>query len=74
MYGRRVHDAVLASGVAFTGATVHRVVGAYDEGPIVVQRRVDILARDDADKLASRVMAAECDLLCYCIAAFAGDL
>src|SRR5439155_109161 len=34
MYGRRVHEAVLASGVALTGASVHYVDEEYDRGPI----------------------------------------
>ena len=46
----------------------------YDQGSIVVQRRVDVLPGDDSDSLAARVMAAENALICYCIATFAvGD-
>jgi phosphoribosylglycinamide formyltransferase 1 len=59
MYGRRVHEAVLAAGVPFTGATVHLVDEAYDHGPIVAQERVPVRADDTADSIEARVMAAE---------------
>ncbi|MBI4419629.1 MAG: phosphoribosylglycinamide formyltransferase [Gemmatimonadetes bacterium] len=63
MYGRRVHDAVLASGATTTGVTVHYVNEEYDRGPIIVQRAVPILANDTADTLAARVLAVEHQLL-----------
>ena len=37
MYGRRVHESVLASGDATSGATVHLVGEEYDRGPILAQ-------------------------------------
>src|SRR5205823_1099481 len=37
MYGRRVHERVLASGAAISGATVHYVDEEYDRGPIIAQ-------------------------------------
>ncbi|MGA0600514.1 phosphoribosylglycinamide formyltransferase [Caulobacter sp. KR2-114] len=59
MYGRRVHEAVLAAGVAETGATVHLVDEEYDHGPPVAQARVPVLPGDDAAAIEARVMAAE---------------
>lgn len=59
MYGRRVHEAVLASGAPFTGCTVHFVTNEVDEGPILLQQRLDVLAGDTPDTLAARVQAAE---------------
>lgn len=58
-YGHRVHEAVLASGVKVTGATVHFVDAQYDHGPIILQRAVPVLEGDTADTLAARVQAAE---------------
>ena len=58
-YGHRVHEAVLASGVRVTGATVHFVDAQYDHGPIILQRAVPVLQSDTADCLAARVQAAE---------------
>lgn len=58
-YGHRVHEAVLASGVKVSGATVHFSDEEYDHGPIIVQEAVPVLEGDSADTLAARVMAAE---------------
>src|SRR2546428_133334 len=59
MYGRRVHQAVLASGVALTGATVHYVDEEYDRGPIIAQWPVPIRPDDTPETLAARVLAVE---------------
>jgi len=63
MYGRRVHEAVLASGVAVSGATVHYVDEQFDRGSIIAQRRVPVRPDDTPDSLAARVLAAEHELL-----------
>jgi formyltetrahydrofolate-dependent phosphoribosylglycinamide formyltransferase len=63
MYGRRVHAAVLASGAAESGATVHYVDEQYDRGPIVAQQRVAVRPGDTPETLAARVLDAEHRLL-----------
>jgi phosphoribosylglycinamide formyltransferase-1 len=63
MYGRRVHQAVLASGARESGATVHLVDEAYDRGAILGRARVPVLPGDDADTLAARVLEVEHRLL-----------
>jgi formyltetrahydrofolate-dependent phosphoribosylglycinamide formyltransferase len=63
MYGRRVHQAVLASGARESGATVHLVDEAYDRGAILGRARVPVLPADDADTLAARVLEVEHRLL-----------
>lgn len=63
MYGRRVHDAVLASGARISGATVHYADETYDRGPIIAQWPVPVLADDDAASLAERILAVEHALL-----------
>lgn len=63
MYGRRVHQAVLASGATVSGATVHFVDEQFDRGPIIAQRTVPVLPDDTADTLAQRVLAVEHELL-----------
>ncbi len=60
MHGRRVHEAVIASGSNQSGCTVHIVDDRYDHGETLVQRRVDVLPGDDADSLAHRIFAEEC--------------
>ncbi len=62
MYGERVHAAVLKSGVAETGASVHYVTERYDEGAVIAQARVPVLPGDDSHSLGARVFAAECEL------------
>ena len=55
-YGERVHKAVIASGVRFTGPTVHFVDENYDTGPIVAQRVIPVSPCDDHKHLAARVL------------------
>ena len=59
MYGSRVHQAVLESGDAASGVTVHLVDEEYDHGPIVAQREVPVLVDDTPESLASRVLEQE---------------
>jgi phosphoribosylglycinamide formyltransferase 1 len=59
MYGRRVHQAVLDSGDANSGATVHRVSVEYDEGPILKQRSLLVQAGETVESLESRVKDLE---------------
>src|SRR5688572_24443116 len=59
MYGSRVHAAVLASGEALTGVSVHRVEGEYDTGPVLAQCQVPVLPGDDVASLAARVQTRE---------------
>ena len=63
MYGHHVHEAVVRSGVPFSGATVHLVDEEYDRGEILGQARVPVLPGDTAATLAARVLGAEHRLL-----------
>jgi len=63
MYGRRVHEAVLASGATTSGATVHYADEEYDRGPIIAQRTVPVLPGDTPESLAARVLRVEHELL-----------
>lgn len=60
MFGRRVHEAVLARGCRVSGCTVHLCDNAYDNGPILVQRTCPVLEDDTPDTLAARVFEQEC--------------
>ncbi len=60
MYGRRVHEAVLAAGCKVSGPTVHFCDQTYDTGPIIVQRTCPVLEGDTPDTLAQRVFEQEC--------------
>ena len=59
MYGARVHRAVLAAGVQFSGPTVHFVDEEYDHGAVIAHWPVPVLQHDDEHSLAARVLRAE---------------
>ena len=59
MYGRKVHEAVVAMGVKVSGATIHVVDEEYDHGPVVLQATVPVLATDTPETLAARVRSQE---------------
>lgn len=61
MHGDRVHAAVLAAREPESGCTVHLCNERYDEGRILLQARVPVLATDTPATLAARVFAAECE-------------
>jgi phosphoribosylglycinamide formyltransferase 1 len=63
MYGRRVHEAVAASGEFVSGATVHVVDEEYDHGPPVAAIEVPLAPGDDAAAIEAKVTAAEPGLL-----------
>lgn len=57
--GLDTHQRALDAGVKIHGATVHFVVPEMDEGPIIAQAAVPVLADDDEERLAARVLAQE---------------
>lgn len=59
MYGHHVHEAVLASGMKVSGATVHFVDEEYDHGPILIQQCVPVERGDTPETLAQRVLSVE---------------
>jgi phosphoribosylglycinamide formyltransferase-1 len=59
MFGRKIHEAVLAAGETMTGITIHFVDEEYDRGAIVAQHEVPVLPNDTVDALQQRVTAAE---------------
>jgi phosphoribosylglycinamide formyltransferase-1 len=59
-YGHHVHSAVKARGCTVSGCTVHFADGNYDEGPIILQKTVDLDYEDDIDTIAAKVFAIEC--------------
>ena len=71
LYGKRVYEAVLASGVKLTGATVHFSDAEYDHGAIILQEAVPVHEDDAIETLSERVMAAERRLVPRAIQLFA---
>jgi phosphoribosylglycinamide formyltransferase-1 len=59
MYGMKVHEAVISSKDAESGAKVHIVSGEYDSGRILMQYKVPRFENDTAETLSDRVLSAE---------------
>lgn len=59
MYGHHVHEAVLANREKESGMTVHIVNENYDEGTILLQKKVKITKTDTPASLATKVLALE---------------
>jgi phosphoribosylglycinamide formyltransferase-1 len=57
--GLHTHQRAIEANETEHGATVHFVTEELDDGPIVLQARVPILADDDAHTLAKRVLVQE---------------
>lgn len=59
MYGLKVHEAVIKSGVKFSGCTVHFVNSEVDGGAILLQDAVPVYFGDDAETLQKRILEKE---------------
>ena len=57
--GLHTHAQALATGVQVHGCTVHFVTPLLDHGPIIAQGTVPVLAQDNPDALAARVLEVE---------------
>ncbi len=69
-FGMRVHEAVINSGKRESGATVHFVDEIYDHGPIILQKKVEVLETDTAESLAARILKLEHELFPEVVKAF----
>ncbi len=69
--GLDTHERALAAGAKLHGCTVHLVTQGMDEGPILAQAAVPVLAGDTEDDLAARVLRQEHRLYPAALAAFA---
>lgn len=65
--GLNTHQRAIDAGDTEHGASVHFVTAELDGGPVAVQSVVPVLADDNADNLAERVLATEHQL--YTVAA-----
>ena len=69
-YGTRVHEAVINTGKRESGATVHFVDEIYDHGPIILQKKVEVMETDTPESLAARVLKLEHELFPEVVKAF----
>ncbi len=68
--GLDAHARALEAGVKITGCTVHVVRASVDDGPIIAQAAVPVLAGDTPEQLAQRVLAAEHRLYPHALSLF----
>jgi phosphoribosylglycinamide formyltransferase 1 len=59
MYGRFIHEAVIANKEIESGITIHYVDEHYDNGDIIFQTRCQVMPDDTADTLAARIQKLE---------------
>jgi phosphoribosylglycinamide formyltransferase 1 len=59
MYGRFVHEAVLAAGESESGITIHYVDELYDHGQIIFQATCPVTPADTPESLAAKVQSLE---------------
>ena len=59
MYGRFVHEAVIAAKEKESGITIHYVDELYDHGDIIFQALCPVAENDTADVLAARISKLE---------------
>jgi len=72
--GLDTHARAIAAGEAEAGCTVHLVTAGVDEGPILGQARVPVLAGDDEHALSRRVLEQEHRLYAATLADFVRSL
>lgn len=58
-YGQHIQQYVLDHGLPYGGQTLHLVSQEYDDGPILAEHKVAVIAGDDAESLFARVQATE---------------
>ena len=59
MFGRIVHESVLSSGDKESGVTIHEVSENYDEGRVLLQKKISIESGWSADELEEKIKAIE---------------
>jgi phosphoribosylglycinamide formyltransferase-1 len=59
MYGRHVHEAVLANGEKKSGISIHYVNEVYDDGKIILQKTCEVKPGDSPESLAERIHELE---------------
>ena len=57
--GLNTHQRAIDAGEKEHGASVHFVTAELDDGPVIMQAKVNILADDSAESLAARVLEQE---------------
>lgn len=72
-YGIKVHEAAIKRGVKITGATTHFVNEGADEGPIIMQKPVEVEEEDTPLTLQQKVLNVEHEILAKSVELFTED-
>ena len=59
MYGRKVHEAIVAAGEQFSGITIHLVNAEYDKGKILFQAKCPVHPTDTAEDVEAKIHLLE---------------
>lgn len=59
MYGSAVHKAVIQGGETESGITVHLINENYDEGTILLQKKIELDADETPESLATKIHSLE---------------
>ncbi|MBL7929843.1 MAG: phosphoribosylglycinamide formyltransferase [Bacteroidia bacterium] len=59
MYGKKVHEAVIRSGVKESGITIHFVNEHYDDGEIIFQKSIPVEADETSESLQKKIRELE---------------
>ncbi|MCK9472299.1 phosphoribosylglycinamide formyltransferase [Sulfurimonas sp.] len=59
MYGRFVHEAVIKNREKESGVTIHKINENYDEGEILLQKRVALSEDESVDSLEKKIKELE---------------
>ncbi len=63
MYGLKVHEEVIRSGMKVSGCTIHLVTEDVDGGPIIAQKCVTVESTDNPESLQQKIHPLEHQLL-----------
>ena len=74
MYGRFVHEAVIAAKEKESGISIHYVDELYDHGKLIFQARCTIDAGDTPDSLAQKIHALEHEHYPFIVEKVIGEL
>lgn len=58
-YGIKIHQSVIKHNEKETGVTIHFVTENYDEGPVIMQRKIIVRIDDTPEILSKRVLQIE---------------
>ena len=61
--GLHTHQRAIDAGMTEAGCTVHFVTEGMDEGPVILQATVPVVAGDTAETLAARVLVESIGLI-----------